>query len=336
MAIVATALGVGYDAGTGSDSLGAVFTVCYVTGCLLAVLAVRQSGVFSTVIQPPLILFVAVPSAYYFFHRSEIQGVKDVLINCGYPLIERFPLMFFTSAAVLVVGMVRWYLANSAHHGAATATVEEAADDTPATEKSDAKAPSRRGRRRATTRAAVDDETATPVRKTRTAAAGPSRARHTRPPETDIVDPAARRSRRGQRPMDPQAEPRRRPRGDDPRDRRNLPPAERRDPRERQERSGRPDRADRYDRPQHREWQDRQDRPERRRRMPEYSEYDAYDPRESFDRGPVNGASGGNPTHHPVSRVRYRASDDGESRVEHRTRPRRPRHAGADAWDHDD
>ena len=72
-------------------------------------LAVRQSGVFTAVVQPPLILFVAVPGAYFLFHGGTIDGIKDILINCGYPLIERFPLMFFTSGVVLLIGMVRWY-----------------------------------------------------------------------------------------------------------------------------------------------------------------------------------------------------------------------------------
>ena len=62
----------------------------------------QQSGLFTAVIQPPLMLFVVVPSAYFLLHSSEIDGLKDILINCGYPLIERFPLMFFTSAAVLL------------------------------------------------------------------------------------------------------------------------------------------------------------------------------------------------------------------------------------------
>jgi hypothetical protein len=42
---------------------------------------------------------------------AKFTGVKDLVINCGYPLIERFPLMLFTSAGVLLVGLVRWYLA---------------------------------------------------------------------------------------------------------------------------------------------------------------------------------------------------------------------------------
>ena len=82
-------------------------------GCIFAVLAVRQSGIFTAVIQPPLILFVAVPTAYFLFHGGQLGGVKDLAINCGYPLIERFPLMFFTSAAVLLIGMGRWYFGMS-------------------------------------------------------------------------------------------------------------------------------------------------------------------------------------------------------------------------------
>ena len=70
-------------------------------GVWLRCVAVRQSGIFTAVIQPPLILFIAVPFAYFVFHGSTFTGIKDALINYGYPLIERFPLMFFTSATVL-------------------------------------------------------------------------------------------------------------------------------------------------------------------------------------------------------------------------------------------
>ena len=109
IAVTATAIGFAFDAGSGNKELGLVFAAAYVVGCILAVLAVRQSSVFTAVIQPPLILFVTVPGAYFLFHGSTFTGLKDVLINCGYPLIERFPLMFFTSAAVLLIGMARWY-----------------------------------------------------------------------------------------------------------------------------------------------------------------------------------------------------------------------------------
>ncbi|EJZ06506.1 hypothetical protein MFORT_28005, partial [Mycolicibacterium fortuitum subsp. fortuitum DSM 46621 = ATCC 6841 = JCM 6387] len=110
MAITATAIGFAFDAGSGDRELSSVFATCYSLGCILAVLAVQQAGLFTAVIQPPLILFVAVPGSYFLFHGGELGGVKDLAINCGYPLIERFPLMLFLSATVLLIGLGRWYV----------------------------------------------------------------------------------------------------------------------------------------------------------------------------------------------------------------------------------
>ena len=109
IAAVATVAGVVIDAASGNNELTTVFAALYALGCVAAVLAVRHSGIFTAVVQPPLILFIAVPGAYFLFHRAEIDGVKDILINCGYPLIERFLLMFSTSVVVLLIGMARWY-----------------------------------------------------------------------------------------------------------------------------------------------------------------------------------------------------------------------------------
>lgn len=110
IAIAGTLLGVAIEAGSGHRELGAAFAVCYVLGCVGAVLAVRQSGIFTAVIQPPLLLFVAVPLAYFLFRGEELSGLKGLLISCGYPLIERFPLMLFTALAVLVIGVARRYV----------------------------------------------------------------------------------------------------------------------------------------------------------------------------------------------------------------------------------
>ena len=59
IAVASTLFGIAIEAGGGHRELGATFAVCYVLGCVGAVLAVRQSGVFTAVIQPPLLLFVA-------------------------------------------------------------------------------------------------------------------------------------------------------------------------------------------------------------------------------------------------------------------------------------
>jgi hypothetical protein len=309
IAVIFTAIGIAFDAGTGTKELGAVFATCYVLGCVLAVLAVRQSAVFTAVIQPPLILFVAVPTAYFLFHSAEIGGIKDILINCGYPLIERFPLMFFTSAAVLIIGMVRWYLSASnkrlwpdkpaAHVTAAAAAAAPARrvarrfaqtsvtdDAEPADE-----VPPRRGSARRLSREAPPSSTAR--RSGRPSA--PSRSRHTRPPENDIAASAAAADRRERMaaterparsrrdtepPVDPARQPRRpRPSGRDPR--RSTPsPYE---PAEYYERPRRPEPQDTY---------------ERYGREPREARYDER-------QRPPAGTS-----HHPVSRVRYRSSDE--------------------------
>jgi hypothetical protein len=126
LAVTLTAVGFAYDAGSGGKELGMVFATTYVLGCIFAVLAVRQAGIFTAVIQPPLILFGAVPTAYFLFHGGQLGGVKDLAINCGYPLIERFPLMFFTSAVVLLLGMGRWYYGMSSRRGTARAAAKDA------------------------------------------------------------------------------------------------------------------------------------------------------------------------------------------------------------------
>lgn len=113
IAVVATSLGFAFDAGSGNSDLSGVFAGAYAIGCVAAVLAVRHCSLFTTVIQPPLILFVAVPTAYFLFTGAAFTGIKNTLINYGYPLIERFPLMLFTSVGVLLIALLRWYFALS-------------------------------------------------------------------------------------------------------------------------------------------------------------------------------------------------------------------------------
>ena len=119
IAVTFTAIGFAFDAGSGSKELTLAFAAAYAVGCIAAGVAVRQTGIFTAVIQPPLILFVAVPARTSCSTAATIAGLKDMLINCGYPLIERFPLMFFTSAIVLLVGLARWYMGMSHRRGCA-------------------------------------------------------------------------------------------------------------------------------------------------------------------------------------------------------------------------
>lgn len=354
LAFTLTAIGFAFDAGSGSRELGFVFSACYVLGCLLAVLAVRQNSLFTAVIQPPLLLFVTVPGAYFLFHGSEIHGLKDLAINCGYPLIERFPQMFFTSAAVLLIGMGRWYLGMSSRRATATpetttrgdksgrraaagglvaalkdkvsgliaapAATAAATDDEQYEEprrRRSAERP-RRAAKPATERARSSRDTArgAAARKPAKRAGTTSRARHNRPPETEIIEPVVdrpRRSRSAPRTSE-SPEPRRRSRAHAPRDGRE--PREPRDPRKQPPR----ERRSSYDRPER-----RAERPRR------FDEFDGREPYEPQDPRPRNGSS----SHHPISRVRYRGADEDEERGEYRSSPRARRSWDADAWEYD-
>jgi hypothetical protein len=327
LAVTFTAVGFAFDAGSGDKDLSFFFAAAYALGSILAVLAVRQSAIFTAVIQPPLILFVAVPTSYFLFHGAHFTGIKDTIINFGYPLIERFPLMFFTSAAVLLIGMARWYYGVSSRRAVARSTVKEttsssrvssvtskmsslltggaaeSAEDTPDT----AESPRRRHTIERASRAGkpAAAKSAATARSGRTAKrATPSRSRHARPPETEIIEPVAERPRRprtprqSEQPPVPPAEPRRRPRSSTREPRKAVPPSDRR--------------ASPYE------------RPERRRRL---DDYEPLEPR----------ASNGNGTHHPVSRVRYRGdADESDNRAEHRSRPRSQRGSWeADSWEYD-
>ena len=341
IAATATAIGFAFDAGSGGKELTAAFSACYVVGCVAAVLAVRQSAVFTAVIQPPLILFVSVPGAYWLFHGAKFTGIKDTLINCGYPLIERFPLMLFTSAGVLLVGMARWYLGTSARRAApADAAAEtkergsgrfaaltskmsalwarEPAED----DVDEAEAPRRRHTIERPTRATAKPAATGTARTTRAGRpvkrAAPSRSRHARPPaETEIIEAVVDRPRRprpqrqSEPPPIPPPEPRRRPRTPstrEPRARKTpLPP----------------------------EWRSAYERPERRSAYERPERRSRFEDNEPFEPPRNNGTNGGNGTHHPISRVRYRDTEDNEDHAEYRTRPRAPRHRHAESWEYD-
>ncbi len=305
IAVSATLAGFAIEAGSGHRELGFLFAAGFVLGCLGAVLAVRQSAIFTAVIQPPLLLFVAVPLGYFLVHSAPFNGLKDVLITCGYPLIERFPLMLFTSAAVLAIGMARWYLGHAA----------PAADYAPS-----AAAPRGWLAGLLTRVTGTDGRPEAPRHVVDRAGGGRARRepRGTRPPERDAPRAAAARPRRERRhredsfdspprrrqpargardrsPVEDAGRERRRPRP--PRDEQaaRRVPRERREPRDpsvpRPRRSTGGDPYDRYS--------------ARYERYDRHEGYGPYEPRPPR-RDPAAPRRAADPTHHPVSRVRYR------------------------------
>jgi hypothetical protein len=340
LGVTATAVGFAFDAGSGNKQLTYVFSTLYAAGCVAAVLAVRQSGVFTAVIQPPLILFCSVPGAYWLFHGAELSGLKDLLINCGYPLIERFPLMLFTSAAVLLIGIVRWVLqkavfatgkteADAAHSGERTtrsggmlASIlsRRSADDDTAGKATTA------GSRRAHA-VGGSAKSAKQVDRGRSAKRpAASRSRHIRPPLDDAPEPTFERARRPRRDapshtrdFDAAESPRRARVPRDPALRRQPPSETRREPRNHKGRpTSRSSRLDPYTSVEH-------DEP--------------FAPSKPRRRSTSNGTPSATATHHPISRVRYRAAAaTDESHKDGKARPGKPRDAqkpSAESWDYD-
>jgi hypothetical protein len=342
LAVTGTTAGFAFDGGSGKELTGA-FSALYVAGCLAAVLAVRQSAIFTTVIQPPLILFCAVPGAYWLFHGAKFTGLKDLVINCGYPLIERFPLMLFTSAGVLLIGIIRWLLAMVIRPAATeTAGADAASGDAqptglagglaaifrmlPTLRRESAKHETvDKTAKRSSRRTHAVGRSAKPARSSAESAdsrrigkrPAASRSRHIRPPLDEPVDPTLDRAR-GRRPA------RTREFGG------TEPPRRARAPRDPDLR-GRPARQIRRDPHGHK------GQPTRRG-----SRFDPYEPIEPYEpvapeprrRPAPNGASGTTATHHPISQVRYRGSTRADE-PRNEPRPRRLREPAADTWEYD-
>ncbi|MGH4007273.1 MAG: DUF6542 domain-containing protein [Pseudonocardiaceae bacterium] len=102
-----TALGVFVDIER-LNRLGIVFQACYFLGCLLAVVVVQRKGLFGPMVQPPLILAVAVPGVVLAIGSLPTGGgVVAAALTVGTPLINGFPTMAITTGVVIAIGAFR-------------------------------------------------------------------------------------------------------------------------------------------------------------------------------------------------------------------------------------
>jgi hypothetical protein len=90
------------------NRLGIVFQACYFIGCLLAVVVVQRKGLFGPMVQPPLILAVAVPGVVLAAGSLPTGGgMTATALAVGTPLINGFPTMAITTGLVLTIGAFR-------------------------------------------------------------------------------------------------------------------------------------------------------------------------------------------------------------------------------------
>lgn len=196
-----TFIGFVFDAVSGSE-LTSIFSTLYFLGCLLAVLAVRHRGLFTAVVQPPLVLFVAVPLAQQLLVDNAGTGIKDLALNVAYPLVNRFPLMLAATVVVALVAGARVFLAQQDRATAPTRTRTRRSEARPGRAQASA---DRRARTRRAPQGAPRDEREAPIdRRTRSRRGTTADPRAGRPaPEPAMAhsprgyrDPAARDPRR--------------------------------------------------------------------------------------------------------------------------------------------
>ena len=101
-----TALGVFVDLQR-IGTVGAVFQVLYFSGCVLAMTWVRRRSLFAPLVEPPLLLAVAVPAIALLGSGAGAGDAGQTLLAIGAPLVNSFPTMAVTTAVVLTLGVVR-------------------------------------------------------------------------------------------------------------------------------------------------------------------------------------------------------------------------------------
>jgi hypothetical protein len=89
--------------------LGTIFQAWYFIGCVLAVLWVQRRGLFGPMVQPPLILALAVLGVVLAASgASSGDGLTAKALAVGTPLINGFPTMAITTGLTVLIGIIRF------------------------------------------------------------------------------------------------------------------------------------------------------------------------------------------------------------------------------------
>ncbi|WP_186301271.1 DUF6542 domain-containing protein [Rhodococcus sp. WB9] len=152
LAVGVTFVGFAVDAARGTE-LTAAFSTFYFLGCVLAVAAAGNRALFTAIVQPPLILFVAVPLGQSLIADENSTALKDLAINVAYPLVNRFPVMLAATVVTLLIGGLRLFLLQQRKTGPARTSERRRAQRAPraarprrAAEESEQSPPPRRAR----------------------------------------------------------------------------------------------------------------------------------------------------------------------------------------------
>ncbi|MDQ3578155.1 MAG: hypothetical protein M3443_11260, partial [Actinomycetota bacterium] len=89
-------------------TLGWVYQVGFVLGCVGAICAVRRRNLFGPMVQPPLVFAVtAIGAVLALAPKAGSGGAKQLLLSVAVPLTSNFPTMGGTTVVVVAIGLAR-------------------------------------------------------------------------------------------------------------------------------------------------------------------------------------------------------------------------------------
>jgi hypothetical protein len=91
------------------STLGRIYQVGYILGCLIAVCWVRRRNLFGPMVQPPLVFAVTAVGGVILNQPGAplSSGMRQLLLDVALPLTSNFPTMAITTGVTLVIGVFR-------------------------------------------------------------------------------------------------------------------------------------------------------------------------------------------------------------------------------------
>ncbi|AVM01355.1 hypothetical protein C6V83_15005 [Gordonia iterans] len=118
IAAVLTAIGATIDA-LANSSLGLVYNLFFLFGCVIAALAVRRRALFTAAVQPPLVsVFIGLTALWGLAQAASTnnkpQGMRQVVLNVALPFSNLFPWIAGVFLVTLLIVLVRWFVTRDA------------------------------------------------------------------------------------------------------------------------------------------------------------------------------------------------------------------------------
>lgn len=90
-----------------ADTLGQIFQIGYLVGCVAAVCLVRRHSLFGPMVQPPLVFAVTAIGAYVILGPPNNGGLRQLIFSVAIPLTSNFLTMATATGVTVAIGLFR-------------------------------------------------------------------------------------------------------------------------------------------------------------------------------------------------------------------------------------